>query len=107
MVVLVSACNRGQPNTSPGGGPPAAPTSPMTGPIAAPPTGLCDDSNICWVHPLPQGADAESACVDQDGTAWTVGEQGTIVRWKSAMPALVSSGTRVDLHGIWGCAGGD
>jgi len=74
-----------------------------------PPSGICNKDNWCWEHPLPQGNTLDGVWVHDRNDIYAVGHHGTIIHydgkeWTRQEPNL--SGPAVNLHDIWGNAGG-
>jgi hypothetical protein len=67
----------------------------------------CSDDGWCWESPLPQGNDLNAVWGPGPGSAWTVGEAGTILYWTGARWAGTSSGTTQTLNGVWGTGPSD
>ena len=55
----------------------------------------------CWDSPLPQGNPLSKVVGYDEQNIWTVGQQGTIMKWNGTTWAVQSSGTNRHLTDLW------
>jgi len=68
----------------------------------SPISSVCSSGGWCWRNPLPQGGYLPSVWAADASNAWTVGDQGLILRWNGTSWDQVTSGTTQNLLAVWG-----
>lgn len=62
---------------------------------------ICNKDRFCWQNPLPQGDLLRAVWQDPSGPAWTVGEQGTVLRCSGYSCAAMVTNTNQNLWSVW------
>lgn len=62
---------------------------------------ICNKDHFCWQNPLPQGNRLRAVWQDPSGPAWTVGDQGTVLRCSGYSCAPIATNTNQTLWSVW------